>query len=111
MIINVNFQMFTDQFVNMGRADQFSYEALEYLFDHYNEIEDATGQHVECDVIAICCEWLQVTIDEAADMIGEQYNSNDWDSKEEWEEFIIGALEYETTIHQLDGGNILVREF
>ena len=52
MYITVDQPTFVNQFEAYGRADQFSYEALEALFEYYDEIED-----FELDVIAICCDW------------------------------------------------------
>ena len=55
MYITINSaSAFMDEFSRMGRGDQFSYEALESLFDFYDEIED-----FELDVIAVCCEWTE----------------------------------------------------
>lgn len=59
MIIKVNESMFHDAFYHMGRGKQFSYEALNELFRYYEETEDATGEQMELDVIAICCEWSE----------------------------------------------------
>jgi len=42
----------------MDRANNFSYEALELLFNMFEELDE----NMELDVIAICCE----------------YNENDW---------------------------------
>lgn len=59
MIIRVNETMFRDAFWEMGRGNQFSYEALGELFRYYDETDDATGEETEFDVIAICCEWCE----------------------------------------------------
>ncbi|CAB4164516.1 hypothetical protein UFOVP830_45 [uncultured Caudovirales phage] len=47
---------FRDQFVRMGRKDQFSYQALGLLFDYFDEC----GDNVELDVIGICCEFTEM---------------------------------------------------
>lgn len=44
---------FQDEFVRMGRENQFSYEGLEVLFDYLDETE------LELDVIGICCEFTE----------------------------------------------------
>lgn len=57
---------FAEAFVGMGRGDQFSYEALEALFEHYNELSD-----YELDVIEICCDWTEYgSQDEACEELG-----------------------------------------
>jgi hypothetical protein len=44
-------------FVDADRKEDFSYEGLGLLFDHLEEMEEETGQEIELDVIAICCEY------------------------------------------------------
>jgi hypothetical protein len=51
----VNIHFFRDAFKSMGRADQFSHEALGMLFDHFEEWEP----DAELDVIAICCAYAE----------------------------------------------------
>lgn len=71
---------FREAFHDMGRGNQFSYEALQVLFDYYDECDD-----IELDVIAICCEW------------------GEWESLEELKEnyssYLCG------TGHQIDDGD------
>lgn len=54
---------FRDAFRQMDR-DYYSYEGYQTLFDYYEEYEDATGEEMELDVIAICCEWTEYTLGE-----------------------------------------------
>jgi len=56
---------FIDAFRTMGRFDQFGYEALELLFDYFEELEADTGEEMELDVIAICCDY---SVDTVADI-------------------------------------------
>lgn len=50
---------FRDEFRACGRADQFSYEALGILFDYLEAYEMDTGEEIELDVIALCCEFSE----------------------------------------------------
>lgn len=52
---------FERAFVNHGRKDQFSYEALGLLFNYLEEYEESTGEEIELDVIALCCEYSEET--------------------------------------------------
>lgn len=54
---------FADQFHKVGRGSQFSYDALRMLF---NWLEDVQPDY-ELDVIAICCEFAESTVDELLD--------------------------------------------
>ena len=59
----VNLYQFRDAFMDI-RPDNFSYEGLEILFNWYDEYEEDTGEDMELDVIAICCDWNESTVEE-----------------------------------------------
>ena len=48
---------FERAFVDADRKENFSYEALNLLFDYFEEYEDSTGAEIELDVVAICCDF------------------------------------------------------
>jgi hypothetical protein len=50
---------FERAFVDADRKENFSYEALGLLFDYFESYEEETGQEIELDVIAICCEYSE----------------------------------------------------
>jgi hypothetical protein len=52
---------FRDAFKRMGRDSQFSYEALGILFQYLEDYEEITGEEMELDVVAICCEYSEST--------------------------------------------------
>lgn len=54
---SVNFNDFIDAFKRFDRYDSFGYDALKVIFDYLEEYEDATGEEIELDVIAICCDF------------------------------------------------------
>jgi hypothetical protein len=55
---------FERAFVDADRKENFSYEALGLLFDYFESYEEETGQEIELDVIAICCEYSEDTIED-----------------------------------------------
>jgi hypothetical protein len=57
---------FADMFKQSSRADQFSYEALEAIYEYLEDYSHDTGENVELDIVAICCEWYEMTWQEAA---------------------------------------------
>lgn len=59
MIQTIGLSDFRTAFHNMGRKDQFSYEGLELIFDYIESYEQDSGEKVELDVIALCCEWAE----------------------------------------------------
>mgnify|MGYP003654606855 CR=1 FL=1 len=44
---------------NAIRPDNFSYEGLNALFEYLEDYEDSTGEQIEMDVIAICCDFME----------------------------------------------------
>ena len=59
MFQRVNFSDFRQAFHNHDRGNQFSYEGLKALFDYLEEQERDTGEEMELDVIALCCEYSE----------------------------------------------------
>jgi aspartate/glutamate racemase len=47
-----------EQFINYNR-DNYSYDAYQALYEYYDELED-----MELDVIAICCDWSELSINQ-----------------------------------------------
>lgn len=61
MKTTINLNYFHDAFKRMERNKQFSYEALDILYEYLTDLEDATGEEIELDVIAICCQYCEET--------------------------------------------------
>lgn len=55
---------FERAFTDADRKENFSYEGLSVLFDYLEEYEESTGQEIELDVIALCCEYSEDTPDD-----------------------------------------------
>lgn len=62
----VNNSQFHTAFYNMDRGNQFSHKALNLIYDYLEEYEASTGEEVELDVIAICCDYSEMTPEEIA---------------------------------------------
>lgn len=54
----VNQYQFTQEFKQI-RPNQFTYQGLKALFDWLEDYETDTGEEIELDVIAICCEYSE----------------------------------------------------
>jgi hypothetical protein len=46
------------------RPDNFSYEGLTVLFDYLENLEQDTGEEIELDVIALCCDFEEMRPEE-----------------------------------------------
>jgi hypothetical protein len=62
----VNFYDFHDAFKRI-RPDNFSYEGLKALFDYLEDYEESCGEEMELDVIAICCDFTEDSVQDIAD--------------------------------------------
>lgn len=60
MKTTVTLSAFRDEFKAI-RPDNFSYGGLGILFQYLEDYEEITGEEIELDVIAICCEYSEST--------------------------------------------------
>ena len=59
MKTTVNKSSFIDAFTHSGRANQFSRQALELIFEYIEQLEQDTEEETELDVIGICCDYAE----------------------------------------------------
>ena len=59
MITTINEYDFSTAFHKMGRGKQFSYDGLKSLYYYLEEFSNDTGEQIELDVIALCCEYCE----------------------------------------------------
>jgi hypothetical protein len=50
--------------------DNFTYEGLNLLFEHLEGFERDTGEEFELDVIALCCEFSEMSLSELLESYG-----------------------------------------
>lgn len=86
---------FERAFVDAGRKDQFSYEALGLLFDYFEEYEESTGEEIELDVVAVCCEYYEDTLEDIANNYGIDLVDVD---EEDQTDYVRNYLEAHTTL-------------
>jgi hypothetical protein len=98
---SVTFSAFVDAFRAHDRYDQFGYKALRVIFDYFEEYEESTGEEVELDVIAICCDY---NVNDAA-TIARDYSidlshldAEDDDYEEQVEEVVLDYLNDHTMV-------------
>ena len=67
MYKTVTLSDFHAAFKAAGRGDQFTREGRERLFEYLEGLEEDMGEPIELDVIALCCDYTESTLAEAAD--------------------------------------------
>lgn len=66
MKVTVDERMFRDRFIDYNKEDNFSAEGLSLLFDYLEQLEEDTGEEMELDVIALCCDYSELPLKEFA---------------------------------------------
>jgi len=64
MKTTIDFCDFCDAFRKFDRNDTFSYDGKKALFDYLEEVEESTGEEIELDVIALCCDYDENHVDD-----------------------------------------------
>lgn len=106
----VNFNSFVDAFNNAGRQDNFSYEALQAMFEYITDYEQDSGEEIELDVIAICCDWSEESPKDIAESYG-ILNEDEYEDESDIQDTVLEYLEYYTNAIALDNGNIVYVNF
>lgn len=109
MKITVTEAMFKNEFVAMNRADNFSSAGLSALFDYLEELD--TGEGLELDIIAICCDYSEASYEEIA--YDYSLDLSACDGIEEEFEAVLEYLNNETMVvySDEDTGLILYQDF
>ena len=77
MIQTINFSQFCDAF-SEERKNTFTYEGKQALYDYLTDLEEDTGEPIELDTVALCCEYT-----EYSDLAELQKNYSDIESIED----------------------------
>jgi hypothetical protein len=93
------------------RPDNFSHEGLEQLWDYFESYERDTGEEIELDVIAICCEYSEQTWQAIASDYGIDIDENE--NEEEQAQQVMNYLCDSTSVmgSSTSGGKIIYQNF
>ncbi len=87
------------------RPENFSVQALQAMFDFFEELEEG-GEEMELDVIAICCEFSEYDVEELEDSYSHMKDDEEEElSIEEWAEL----LRDHTMVIELDESIVIQR--
>ena len=92
---------FRRAFERTDRKDQFSYEGLEALFNWLEQYEDDTGEEMELDVIALCCDFTEY------ESLEEFHKGYDADTYNDWDKI----AEYTSVIPVGCDGGFIIQQF
>ena len=94
----INLHTFRESFYKMGRKEQFSYDGLEILFNYIEEVEQDTGEEMELDVVALCCDYAEATIDGLIRDYVIDMSDCDTDDEEAIKETVMEYMEQNTSV-------------
>ena len=93
---SINMYDFERAFKNFERMNNFSYDGLKALFEYLEDYEEDTGEEIELDVIALCCDYMEYdSLKEYNDDYGTKYSE-------------IDAIQDDTTLIKIDGLNSFI---
>jgi len=99
MIQTITSSDFTTAFHRMGRGNHFTYGGLIALYDYLEDCEASTGEQIELDVIAICCEYNEYeSLAEFQEDYSEEYQS-------------IEEIEQATQVIMIDDDSFIIQAF
>ena len=96
------------------RPNQFSRTGLDELFNYLTYLEQDTGEQIEFDCIALCCEFVEYEnltelTEDYRNIFEESYNDDDLSDIEKSD--IIEILERYTEIIHFSKNCILIKQF
>lgn len=99
MIQTITKSEFSTAFHKAGRGNNFTYDGLNALYDYLEDYEDGTGEQIELDVIAFCCEFNEYeNLEEFQGDYGDDYQS-------------IEEIEYQTQVIMIDDDSFIIQAF
>lgn len=116
---------FERAFLDMNREANFTYAGRKALFDYLEELEEDTGEEMELDVIAICCDFTEFeNVQEFVEAYDDKYlvwcTDPEEADEDEGTEAVEGEIDYEatldkiredTTVIDIDGDSFIIQSF
>lgn len=99
MIKQINWYEFSDWFFKSDTyKNNFSYEGLKALYDYLEDYEEQSGEALEFDPIAICCDYSEF---DSLEEIQSQYSGIK----------SLDDLEDKTSVINCDNGHLIIFNF
>ena len=96
----ISFTQFTDAFRDYNRQKQFSYKGKKALFEYLEEYEDSTGEQIELDIIALCCDYEEY---DSLEDFHLEYDEEDYPD--------IDAITWHTQVIEIDDDAFIIQTF
>lgn len=115
---NIGFSQFCDAFSDTYKGN-FSYAGKRALFDYLESVEEDTGEEIELDTVALCCEYSEYN---SAYEAMQEYQPKDMpvegeagddlvEISEKNEKAAHDWLEEKTQVIDVEGGGVIILQF
>ena len=118
VVIKLDAASFRREFKAYGREENFTFCGQDALFAELEEYSDSTGEPYELDVIALCCEFSEYTVQELIkeygmvpnDLCAFSDHDGDWKDLDDGEirQALVDHFQGETTVIEVDNGKIIL---
>lgn len=108
----ITFNNFVDEFRGSQYENNFSYNGKKALFDYLEKYEEDTGEELEIDIVALCCDYTEyeTAIECASNYFTFSLSDIDNISVEDAEKEALEYLENHTQVIKFDNG-IIIQNF
>ena len=106
--------VYENEFIKMFqdiRPNNFSLGGLRRLYEGLTEFEQDTGEEIDLDVIAICCDFQEMTMNEIIDAYNYMMDESRLDDDDAYS-YVMDWLNNQTwVLGDTESGSIVFREF
>lgn len=106
--------VYENEFIKMFqdiRPNNFSLGGLRRLYEGLTEFEQDTGEEMDLDVIAICCDFQEMTMNEIIDAYNYMMDESRLDDDDAYS-YVMDWLNNQTwVLGDTESGSIVFREF
>ena len=100
LVKEVTFNDFLREFEEFGRANNFSYEGKRALYEYLNDLSEDLGEHIELDIISLCCDFTEY---DSLEQFIENYSISNIKSIED--------IDYYTTVIPINDQSFIIQDF
>lgn len=110
IVQNISLYEFREAFERMDRGNQFSRDGLAGLYEHLDQLSKDTGEPIELDVIALCCDYNEDSFLDVARNYDVDLSDCD-DDDDAIRETVLDYLNYNTVVAWSDDESVVYAAF
>ena len=101
---NLSFGDFCDSF-SESYKNNFTYEGKQALYDYLIQYEEDTGEEIEMDIVAFCCDYNEYSgIDEYIQNYNTDIDKSEFEGDEEgFKKAVMEEIQNKTTLIEIEG--------